>query len=220
MASRQPPRTAIWIAHHFGSGSRIDELLGDLAELYGRNGRTAWFWFQILKAIPVSAYGEIREHKQVSLSALMTGWAAWIICGLTIPKIPLFQQLVVGRWSFWLNPVLGGGMLGLPLDDSATFRLVLTLAFSAGFPLLVGALSGQMLVRIYPRQRAAMPLLFASSILLADLLLFGGDILRSGVPAPYIFNTPLAANIAMSLVGILLGGIVSSASAVSGRDRP
>ncbi|PYK20407.1 MAG: hypothetical protein DME55_02315, partial [Verrucomicrobia bacterium] len=84
MRSKQPPRIATWMLKHFGSGPNNEAVLGDLAEQYLRKDSAMWYWRQAMKAIPVSFFREIRGHKRVAASALLTGWVMWILGGLLI----------------------------------------------------------------------------------------------------------------------------------------
>ena len=84
MTAKRPPRMATWILKHFGSGSHIDELLGDLAEQYVQQGSASWYWRQTLKALPVSFVREIRANKWNAASRLVTGWVFWILGGMVV----------------------------------------------------------------------------------------------------------------------------------------
>jgi hypothetical protein len=90
----QPPRIAMWMLKHFGSGPDNDTLLGDLAEQYQRNGSAMWYWRQALTAIPVSLFKEIRGHKWIAGGALLTGWSVWKMFGFG----PL--AAMIGLWRF------------------------------------------------------------------------------------------------------------------------
>jgi hypothetical protein len=69
---------------HFGCGANNDVVLGDLAEQYQLNGSAVWYWRQVLKAIPVSLFKELRDHVWIAVASVMTGWVLWYLCVITI----------------------------------------------------------------------------------------------------------------------------------------
>ncbi len=204
MRSKQSPRIATWMLKHFGSGPNNDALLGDLAEQYLQKDSAMWYWRQAMKAIPVSLCKEIRAHKRIAARALLTGWVIWILCNFSI--FPLVSPFFFGAWGVWWNPVLGGGILARPLDNSAEFRRVYPFVFAVVLPLIVGGTCGWLVARFHRDQRTAVILLFAGSILLINLQLFGRGFLFVKGSVPYVFVGPLVANVAASVLGILLGG--------------
>jgi hypothetical protein len=203
MTSKQPPRIATWMLTHFGSGAGIDTVLGDLAEQYPQKDSAMWYWRQAIKAIPVTLFKEIRGHKWIAARALLTGWGIWVLCGVSILRI--VSPFFFGAWGVMWNPALGGGVLARPLDNSAEFPHVYPFVFAVAFPLMVGAMSGWLVARFHRVQQTSVVLLFAGSILLMDLVLLVPLVLFAP-PAAYAFIGPLAANVASSVLGILLGG--------------
>ena len=205
----QPPRIATWMLKHFGSGPDNDTLLGDLAEQYRRSGSAMWYWRQALKAMPVSFFKEIRGHKWIAASSLLTGWAGWMIF---VTMIPLHVPL-----AFFFNHRYVGELV---VNDTA-------------MPLLVGMLCGRLVSLLRRNEPTAVVLLFATSFLLLNPfmlyvmgiapsmfagthtllswdqwkiafnfhpLLFGSP---SGLPSVY---AQFAAEVSAALFGILLGG--------------
>jgi hypothetical protein len=189
---------------HFGAGDDNDSVLGDLSEQYLQKNSAMWYWRQAMGGIAVSFLREIRGHKWIAARALLTGWAIWILCSKSI--FPLASPFFFGAWGVWLNPVLGGGILARPLDKWAEFRHVYPFVFAVAFPLIIGAISGWLVARFHRDQRIAVILLFAASILLMNLLLFGQLFLFFRSPETYAFVAAHAANVAASVIGILLGG--------------
>lgn len=62
MRRTEPPFIATWLLEHFTPGDRNKVLAGDLMEEF-RNGRSAsWYWQQVLIAIVIRWWGEIRAH--------------------------------------------------------------------------------------------------------------------------------------------------------------
>jgi hypothetical protein len=201
---KEPPRIPTWMLKHFGSCPENDALLGDLAEQYLRKDSALWYWRQAMKAIPVSLFKEIRAHKRIAARALLTGWVTWILCSFSI--LPLASPFFFGEWNVMWSPLLGGGILARPLNNSAEFRHTYPFLFAVVLPLIVGAMCGWLVARFHRNQRTTVVLLFAGTVLLMNLLLFGRGFLFPRSPAAYVFFGPLAANIAASLLGILLGG--------------
>ena len=94
----------------------------------------------------------------------------------------------------------------MPVLGPAGFHRSFSFIFAVALPLIVGAMSGWLVARFHRDQQTGVVLLFAGSILLVDLLLFGPFALTVGSPVASIFVGPLAANVAASILGILLGG--------------
>ena len=94
-------------------------------------------------------------------------------------------------------PVLGQAGLARPFYP---------FVFAVALPLIVGAMCGWLVARFHRDQQTGVVLLFAGAILLMDLLLFGPFILTVEPRMAYPFVGPLAANVAASVLGILLGG--------------
>ena len=125
MTPKQPPVVATWLQRHLGSSPNNDAVLGDLAEEYSRKG-AMWYWRQVLKAIPVSAFREARGHKWMAARAVVVGLAVWTV--------------FVG---FYLRPTLNGGLAAssfggtvideykIPTIASASYLLWAPVALSA-----------------------------------------------------------------------------------------
>ena len=208
MTSKQPPRIATWMLKHFGCGPDNDTVLGDLAEQYRHKGSAMWYWRQAMKAIPVSVLREIRAHKPIAARALLMGWTMWILAGALIFPLAFigtnvgysFQplHLIGSAWSFMWMPVLG--VWNFHRSVSFVFGVAVLL------PLFVGSICGWLLARFHRDHRTGVVLLFASTILLIDLLLVGPFALTVGSGVAYVVAGPLAANVAASVLGVLLGG--------------
>lgn len=176
------PRIATWMLKHFGSGPDNDTLLGDLAEQYQRNGNAMWYWRQALKAIPVSLLKEVRAHKWIAASALLTGWVVLIIGELMMPHfLRAFYYFRVAGYHvphFW----------------------------DIVIPLLIGALSGGVIGRFPRSQRTGAVLLFAVSVIFMVLRQFAGFFVYSYYAGRARNTVPIAIHFSVLLLGILLGG--------------
>lgn len=212
MTAKEPPRIATWMLKHFGSGPNNDAVLGDLAERYVQNDSAMWYWRQAIKAIPVSFLKEIRGHKAVAGRALLTGWITWILGAMLIFPVVFFGTNV----GFGIDPShpLGSlsGLLWTPVLGPASVHqegpwvTPLSYVFATALPFIVGAVSGWLVARFHRDHKTGMVLLFAGSILLLNVLLFGPFIVRVGTTVAYIFVGPLAASAAASVLGVLIGG--------------
>src|SRR6266581_2884708 len=60
----------------------------------GRTRTGCRYWRQVLKAIPISFFKEIRGHKWIAARALLTGWALWTVYVTTI--FPLLTPYFIG----------------------------------------------------------------------------------------------------------------------------
>ena len=209
MTSKQPPRIATWMLEHFGSGSNNDAVLGDLAEQYRQKDSAMWYWRQAMKAIPVSLFKEIRGHKRIAASALLTGWGMWIVYVTWI--FPLLTPFFFGgNFGVAIEPRAPIGtawsVLWAPVLVQAGLARPFSFVFGVALPLIVWTMCGWLVARFHRNQQTAVVLLFAGSILLMDLLLFGPFILNVKPAVAYHFVGPVAANVAASVLGILLGG--------------
>ena len=174
----QPPRMATWMLKHFGSGPDNDTLLGDLAEQYQRKGNAMWYWRQALKAIPVSLLKEVRAHKWIAASALLTGWVVLIIGELMMPHfLRGFYYFRVAGYHvpyFW----------------------------DIVIPLLIGALSGWVIGRFHRSQRTGAVLLFAVSV----IFIYLRGVVYFYYAGRDRDTVPFAIHFSVLLLGILLGG--------------
>ena len=169
-----------------------------------------WYWRQAMKAIPVSFFKEIQGHTWIAARALLTGWGMWILCGKAM-MFPFVGSSGNGwdawiepghpiqtAWSFVANPVTG------PIYIAGLSR-VFSPVFAVALTLIVGAMCGWLVASFHRDQQTGVVLLFAGSLLLMHLVLFGPVIFFYGPSVAYIVG-PLAANVAASVLGILLGG--------------
>jgi hypothetical protein len=211
MTPKHPPRVATWMLKHFGSGPNNDAVLGDLAEQYRQKDSAMWYWRQAMKAIPVSFFKEIRGHKRIAARALLTGWGMWILYVTSIfPHITPF--FFGGSFGVYIEPrdPIGTAwtLLSAPVGVQASLARPFSFVFAVALPLIVWAMCGWLVARFHRAQQTGVVLLFAGSVLLMDLLLSGRFILHVRPPAAwlYVFVGHLAANVAASVLGILLGG--------------
>jgi hypothetical protein len=226
MTPKRPPAVAAWLFKHFGCGPNIDAVLGDLAEQYPHKSRM-WYWRQVLKGIPVSVVTEALGHKVIAAKAILTGCIAWLaflavypgfVFGFAARSGPTFDL-----YSYLAHPLIAWAALWIPVavsllgpSDSTVFQLWIQVAL----PLVAWTVCGWIVTRVDSgRAHRDLAPLFAGFILLLNLVLvipgltgFLAEVRRNGPSGgPFSINAVdlialTAANAAISVFGILLGG--------------
>ena len=120
---RRSPAIATFLMEKLGSDPRNDQIVGDLIEQYVRGRSRFWFWRQVVAAIVMSFFHQIRSHWLLALSAVLTGWCVWSILntGLTVgldalvnpweTRLPTLAGLI--WWTTWLaNRAISGWIIG------------------------------------------------------------------------------------------------------------
>jgi len=69
-----PPSVATKLLEAFVSPRTSQPLVGDLIEHYERGRSRAWYWRQVLLAVAISAYREMRTRKLETIGAIMIGY--------------------------------------------------------------------------------------------------------------------------------------------------
>ena len=232
----------MWLLKHFGCGPNNDSVLGDLAEQYPQKSRT-WYWRQVLKGIPVSVAKEALGHKAIAARAIVAGCIAWcvflvmypgFVVGFAAGSGPSFNLV-----GYLAHPLIAWAALWIPVamslldqSDSTVFQLWIQVAL----PLVAWTVCGWIVTRV-DRGRAHRDLapLFAGFILLLNLVFvipgLNGFLAEvRGQPfgpngAPFSISTAAlialtAANTAISVLGILLGGSLSWPRSAAMRTMP
>ena len=229
MTPKQPPRIATWMLKHFGSGPNIDALLGDLAEQYQQNSSAIRYWRQVMKAIPVSFFRDVRSHKRSVAKALMTGWVLWILgANLIFPIVSYdpYADANAPQVSFhlvWSDPRSLVTFMTLPaigtvFHPKGPWSTPAAFLFAIALPGVIGAMSGWLaahwqvciqadpatlrLARVHRDRQTSVVILFAGSVLFMNLLPFA---FLFGRQIPFLAPL-LTVNAAASVLGILLGG--------------
>lgn len=99
-----PPSLVTWLLRNFGTSRMNDCLIGDLMEEYQHRGSVAWYWKQVLIAVAIAFYSEIRAHKLLAVRAILVGC---VIAELaySMLELPLFN--VLKRFAFGSGLVTG-----------------------------------------------------------------------------------------------------------------
>jgi hypothetical protein len=79
MTIRQPPQFAGRLLKRLVPAQDYDALLGDLSEEYQRRGSVLWYCLQILAAIAVGTWKDIRTHRLMTLRAIGIGIASLVV---------------------------------------------------------------------------------------------------------------------------------------------
>ncbi len=221
---------------HFGCGANNDVVLGDLAEHYQQNGSAVWYWRQVLKAIPVSLFKELRDHAWIAAASIMTGWVLWYLCVVTIFSglsnaffgmgmgVDIEPSYPIGTaWSILWAPV------GIPANVNQPFSYV----YSVLLPLIMWAICAWLVriaagiyfdrledgnlegtglaIRIHGNRQNGVVLLFAASTLLLNLLLIGPFIINyqqhaQGPSAAWLYSH--LGHLAMNVTASILGILI------------
>ena len=196
MIRPQPPRLATLLLQRLGSSNTA--LAGDLAERYHERQSNAEYWRQVVAAIGLRCWSDVRTHKLVTLRAIILGWVIGFVCFeyvatplLRIDEVLFTRGLV--KW-FYLNNI------GFP----DVFR-----EWWIQGPLFNG-LTGWIVGRVYRGYSASMVLAHVVSLMLVWMPWFGVAAMRddAGVSA-------LLANQGFVLVAGALPALVGGLTAVT-----
>jgi hypothetical protein len=218
MRSNQPPGIARWLLRHFGSSSNNEAVIGDLNERYLHGQSRVWYWRQVAVAIVVSTFKDIRNHKLLTLRALIVGWLVfWFLWARLVqygvPFIePATQAVVEALYKslFAVRSLFERGVAG-PADYFEFMSFVRSAGhvenvvwfFYAAFPILgsciVGILSGWIVGRLH-RRKISMVLAHGTAVLVNWIVL--------GLATHPVVYPPLSWFVAVLTLGIVLGGVL------------
>src|SRR5437867_7912130 len=88
------PRIASWLLRHFGCSSNNETIVGDLDEHYGRHRSRTWYWKQIVIALMVGFFQEIRTRKLLTVRIMLLNTIVLYIVANTVFNV--FGQKVAG----------------------------------------------------------------------------------------------------------------------------
>jgi hypothetical protein len=185
-------------------------------------------------------FSEIRANKWIAARALLTGWALWLISlawlfpfvshYLFVYKVP--KPYAVGPFEspdFFGRGINVSFSLSDPISSAASVLWMPiaaprgitehgladtnTLIFGIVLPLLVAAVCGWVVALLHRKLQTA-TVLFAGSMILMNLLLFGRHIAVVGTRVAYAFAGPLSLYVLAVVIGILLGGRLQSSQKI------
>src|SRR5262245_47576666 len=106
MTIRQPPRFAGRLLKRLVPAQDHDALLGDLNEEYQRGRSVGWYCLQIVAAIVVGSWRDIRSHCTLAVRATVVGFVAFLLLGVAND---VFRHVLTGGGFVW-----HGAWIGLP----------------------------------------------------------------------------------------------------------
>jgi hypothetical protein len=201
MRSSHPPVAATWLLEHLHSDNENESLVGDLMEDHEHGRSNAWYWKQVLAAIVVSSYNEVRAHLFITIKALVTGWAAQFLLRYII-------EGSLSRLHLWLPlyhklPLFLGNGIATPL----TWLILWT-------PIWIG--SGWLVGGHYRSHLASMVLVFSTSALAWKLLTLPWTIhflFKNGGDSRYSPQLVVELlNLILPSVYIMVGGLLAGIS--------
>jgi hypothetical protein len=227
MNRNQPPRIAKWLLRHVATSRNIEAISGDLDERYDRGRSRVWYWRQIAVAIVVSTFNDIRNHKLLTLRALIVGWFVfWFLWARLVQySVPYFQpvtQVLVESLYKTLYavrnlPELGvvgavrslfaGGVVGredfwLFVRSMGNVESVVWTCYGAFATLgscIVGILSGWIVGRLH-RRKMSMVLAHGTTVLVNWIVL--------GLTTHPVVWPPLIWFVPVLTLSIVLGGVL------------
>jgi hypothetical protein len=135
---RHPPAFGNWLLEQLASQ---EPLVGDLTEEYARGRSRAWYWKELLVAVLVGGFEDIREHKLVTLRAVAVGWA-FLIFWIGAFNLTDWWQTIKSSHdgvAYWAIPAVGFIANGWVVGRFHSAPMV--------FAFLVALLAGSMLRR-------------------------------------------------------------------------
>lgn len=193
-----PPRLATWLLQRWGSGPQCESLVGDLIEQYQHGRSRAWYRRQVLTAIAVGAFRDIRDHKWLAVRAV-----------LTASGFRLLELCVIG---FVMRNVFHGftWIMTLPTATRDPVLIAINGVIPAvGMGWVVGRLNRQhqaamvLAVAALTLLPIAVPLLFPSQV--PDLLRLVADALDDSRYVPALVAR--VESVIAVFVSVLLGGL-------------
>jgi hypothetical protein len=104
-----PPALAMWLLKRLGSGPNADAISGDLLERFQERRSDGWYWRQVVIALLVGSWQEIRTHKLLVARAICIGTVASFL--LYLAQLTL-GSLLIPQW-LWTSPAFRFAILSL-----------------------------------------------------------------------------------------------------------
>jgi len=212
MNRNRPPTIAKWLLRHLATSRNIEAISGDLDERYGHGRSRVWYWRQVVVAIVVSTFKDIRNDKLLTLRALIVGWFVfWFLLGKLMQYgVPFFQpvtQVVLESLLFAVRRLFAEGVVGRDfwsfvssvrnVENVGWFCIGALATLGA---CVVGILSGWIVGRLH-RRKVSMVLAHGATVLVNWIVL---DLITHdpNVWPPLIWFAPVLT------LGIVLGGML------------
>jgi hypothetical protein len=127
VTSRLPPRPATWLLERLGTNSKIEPLLGDLAEQFAGGRSCSWYWRQALGAVGLDLLRTLRTHAGSFIAAVLAGCvltSVWEF-GISYAFHPLYTTLPrVARHPWTAEALLR--VAGLQMNGAVNCGLTFT----------------------------------------------------------------------------------------------
>jgi len=205
MKVSRPPRLAAWALKHFGCAEDNDAVLGDLAERYARGKTAVWYWRQVVVAIVASAFNDIRNHKLLTLRALIIGWAIFYPLGaLSFDALalaektwsPEFVYSAIAAWTPWWTQ-----------QQFTDFYWNSDLVAGSCMMLAIGVIPGWIVARIH-RLHGRSPLLLFSLTVLLSWINYAWTASASDIGASPYWEAYFWMNNSLQAAGVVIGGLL------------
>jgi len=180
MPVHRPPAFARWLLNHFSCSPNNEAVIGDLDERYRQGRSDLWYWQQVFIAIVAGLFSHMRGHKTLVLSAVVMGWASFLVYMLILFTILSHANALL---SAIINSTLMSGPTELGdlnryfhiQERFFLFRVPWTLALAAFIGMLCTgyAIAGSIVARLHRPHHRAMVLAFVASQALLTVLSFG-----------------------------------------------
>jgi hypothetical protein len=79
MTAHEPPRIAQFLLRHFGCSPNNQAIIGDLNEKYEGGQSRLWYWQQAIGAMVAGLWNEVRSHRLLTLSGVVSGWLSLLL---------------------------------------------------------------------------------------------------------------------------------------------
>src|SRR5262249_1290257 len=126
------PSFATWLLQTFATGPNSENLAGDIAERYAAGRSRIWYWRQVLAAIFVSLFREVRSNGFMAIRALVVGWS------LVFFSFPIQKWIIRSPWSLVRFLYVSGWMT--PAQDIYVF-IAITCFLAVGMGWIIGRLN-------------------------------------------------------------------------------
>jgi hypothetical protein len=146
MKPSKPPALATWLVEHIQFSATDGAIAGDLLEEFTQGRSAAWYWRQVLVAIIVGYGKEVRNHWILAIRAVLIGLA--VSTGVSI----LLHSLID------------------TLHEHGMMHSIPRFAPWALTSFLSGIISGWFVAFLHPKNRRAMLLTFAGTLLIWSLM--------------------------------------------------
>jgi len=173
---------AVWLLSRVVPGSSSEALAGDLVEEHQRGRSALWLCTQVLAAVAISGWQEIRMHKLVAMSAVVTGLAS--LGGLGALATLLLISVGFPHAVHWRRP-----------------HGFVVLAVGVAY----GVASGWIVGRVHRTHRVAAVFSFLASVLIVPVL----ELPLLYWLAPSVFFVTVIPMLPMALIASYIGAPVA-----------